>query len=120
MIDLAISIIDLLEVLHSNKIVHSNLSPSSIFLANGNVEDMRLLELYHCSWHTQTTLKNGNISTEFEDNISIFDTRTRHTEYISPEQIVLGNELADLAYQRNGKIDESQHEVQDFLNSHFS
>ena len=97
-IDIAISIIDLLEVLHSNKIVHSNLSPNSIFLANRNIEDMRFLGLYHCSWQTSVTLNNENIHQEYEDNISIFDTRTRDTDYISPEQVVLGNELADLAY----------------------
>lgn len=29
-------------------------------------------------------------------------------------------ELADIAYQRNGKIDETQHEVQDFYASNFN
>jgi hypothetical protein len=32
----------------------------------------------------------------------------------------LGRELADIVFPRNGKIDESQHEIQDFMNSNFS
>jgi len=57
-----------------------------------------------------------NIGVDYEDNLSLYDTRTRNKQFISPEQLALGNELAEIAYQRNGKIDEAQHEVQDFLN----
>ena len=73
---------------------------------------MCFTNLYHCSWQTQETLANINIGEEeFEDNISLFDTRTRNREYISPEQAQIGKELADIVYQRNGKIDEGQHEI---------
>lgn len=110
-IRIAIQIIDLLEVLHSKKIVHTNLNPSNIYLLDGDINKMCFLNLYHCSWQTQETLQNFHIDEEFEDNISLFDTRTRDKDFISPEQINLGSELADLVYQRNGKIDETQHEV---------
>jgi len=50
---------------------------------------------------------NKGIDEEFEDNISLFDVRTRSQEFISPEQLQLGKELADIVFPRNGKIDES-------------
>jgi serine/threonine protein kinase len=93
---MAISIIDLLEVLHDKEIVHTNLSPDNIFLVNKSIRQMCFLNLYHCSWQTQETLNNKNIDEDFEDNISLFDIRTRSQEFISPEQIVLGKELNDI------------------------
>jgi hypothetical protein len=119
-IKIGLHIIDLLEVLHSKKIVHTNLTPSTIFLRGRDISRMCFTSLYHCCWQTKETLKNFNIDDEYEDNISLFDTRTRDVEFISPEQINLGSELAEIVYQRNGRIDETQHEVQDFINSNFA
>ena len=86
-IDIVIKIIDLLEILHSNNIIHTNLNPSNIFLRDGDVKQLCFLNLYHCSWQLQEILKNINVGAEYEDNISLFDTRTRNRQYISPEQI---------------------------------
>ena len=119
-IEIAIQIIDLLSVLHSKNIVHTNLNPGKIFLIGGNPERMCFLNLYHCSWQTQDLMNNSHISMDFEDNISLFDTRTRNKMFISPEQVQIGNELGEIVYQRNGKIDESQHEIQDFLHQNFN
>ena len=107
MIEIAIQIIDLLEILHLKNIVHTNLNPENIFLRDGDVKQLCFLNLYHCSWQLQDILKNINVGADYEDNISLFDTRTRNREYISPEQIQIGNELADIVYQRNGKIDDN-------------
>jgi len=49
-IQIAIHIIDLLEVLHSNNIVHTNLNPENIFLIDKEITKMCFLNLYHCSW----------------------------------------------------------------------
>ena len=49
-IDIAIKIIDLLEILHSNNIIHTNLNPENIFLLHGMSTKMCFLTLYHCSW----------------------------------------------------------------------
>jgi len=49
-IEIAVHIIDLLETLHSNKIIHSNLSPGAIFLEDEKVSNMKFVNLYHCSW----------------------------------------------------------------------
>jgi hypothetical protein len=68
---------------------------------------MCFLNLYHCSWQPQDILQNINLGIECEDNISLFDNRTRDRDYISPEQTQIGNELQDIVYQRNGRIDES-------------
>lgn len=59
------------------------------------------------------------MGSDYEDNISLFDNRTRQKDYISPEQIQLGKDLADIVLQRNGKIDDNIHEVQDFINQNF-
>lgn len=97
-IEIAIQIIDLLDVLHSKQIIHTNLNPNNIFLVEGKITQMCFLSLYHCSWQTAETLKNSHIGEDFEDNISQFDTRTRQKSYVSPEQIVIGNELAEIVY----------------------
>lgn len=39
-IDIAIKIIDLLEILHSNNIIHTNLNPENIFLLQGQSSKM--------------------------------------------------------------------------------
>ena len=57
-----------------------------------------------------------NISVDYEDNFSLYDTSKRNKLFKLPEQLALGNELAKIAYQRNGKINEAKNEVQDFLN----
>jgi hypothetical protein len=41
--------------------------------------------LYHCSWKTQEILSNTNLGPLCEDNLSIYDARTRNKNYISPE-----------------------------------
>ena len=97
-IKIAISIIDLLDVLHCKKIVHTNLNPANIFLLNGDLDQMAFTSLFHCSWQTKEILKNYFISEEFEDNISLFDIRTRDKKFISPEQATLGAELAEIVY----------------------
>jgi len=84
-IEIAIQIIDLLSILHNKNIVHTNLNPNNIFLVDGQINKMCFLNLYHCSWQTQELMNNSNIGMEFEDNISLFDTRTRNKMYISPE-----------------------------------
>ena len=38
-IDIAIKIIDLLEILHSSNIIHTNLCPENIFLQNSNLNN---------------------------------------------------------------------------------
>ena len=106
--------------MHEREIIHTNMNPETIFLRNSDINQMCFLNLFHCSWNTSETLKNKGIDEDFEDNISLFDIRTRSQEFISPEQLQLGKELADIVFPRNGKIDESQHEIQDFMNSNFS
>lgn len=114
-IDIGIQIVNLLEILHEQNLVHTNLNPENIFLVDGRIDKMCFLNLYHCSWNTKATLSNPHVGAEFEDNITVYDIRTRDKDYISPEQVRIGNDLADVVYQRNGKVDESQIEVKDFL-----
>lgn len=104
--------------MHDEDLIHTNLNPENIFLVDGRIDRMCFLNVYHCSWNTKRTLNNPHVGAEFEDNITIFDIRTRDRDYISPEQVRIGNELADVVYQRNGKIDESQIEIKDFLAQH--
>ena len=87
-IELAIQIIDLVDVLHQKKIVHTNLNPKNIFLKDQHSPDKQMcfLNLYHCSWQPSDILHNINLGMECDDNISLFDNRTRDRDYISPEQ----------------------------------
>ena len=56
-----------------------------------------------------------NLPKEYEDNISLYDMRTRNNHYISPEQKKIGEELAQIASKKNGKIVEDTYEIQEFL-----
>jgi len=46
---------------------------------------MCFLNLYHCSWKPEEILPHFKLGPEYDDNISIFDIRTRNNNYISPE-----------------------------------
>lgn len=79
-------IIDLVALLHQHNIVHTNLAPENIFLKSGNINDMCFLNLYHASWKSKEILKNtGFQGPEYEDNLSLFDIRTRNKHYVSSE-----------------------------------
>jgi hypothetical protein len=52
---------------------------------------------------------------EYEDNLSLYDLRTRNINFVSPEQIDLNNELARIAMKKNGKILENSYDIQEFL-----
>jgi len=44
-----------------------------------------------------------------------FETRTRNSEYLSPEQAKIGRELQDIANLHNGKIDQVSAEVNELF-----
>ena len=71
--------------------------------------------LYHCSWKTKELLKNPNLGPKCEDNISLYDTRTRNRSYISPEQIHISNELGGIVMKKNGLIDEKTYDIYEFM-----
>ena len=48
-IDLSLQLVNLLELLHDNNVVHTNLCPEAIFLRDKNLEQMQFLNLYHCT-----------------------------------------------------------------------
>lgn len=52
---------------------------------------------------------------EYDDNLSLYDLRTRNINFVSPEQIDLNNELARIAMKKNGKIIENSYDIQEFL-----
>ena len=110
-IDITIKVIDLLSILHDQNIIHTDFNPSNIFLKNANTSNMFFLNLYHCSWKPQEIMRQVNLGPEYQDNISLYDTRTRNKNYISPEQIAIGQELEDIAVKKNGKIDENTYDV---------
>lgn len=99
--------------MHAKDIVHTNFNPNEIFLRDKNLENMSFLNLYYCSWNIQTTI--GLYLPDDNDNLSIYDIRMRNKHYISPEQLQLGSDLANIASLHNGKLDESTSEVTDFF-----
>ena len=48
-IDLSLKLVDLLELIHSKNVVHTNFSPQEIFLKDKKMNQMQLLNLYHCA-----------------------------------------------------------------------
>jgi len=74
---------------------------------------MCFLNLFNCSWSAQETFKNqpGFPYREFEDNISIYDVRTRNRNFVSPEQMKLFEELTMIAMSNNGKINVESYEI---------
>jgi len=82
-IDLILKIISLTELLHSNKIIHTNLCPDEIFLRDEKLDQMCFTNLYHASWNAKEVLK---IDLPFMAETTLkFDIRTRNKVYISPE-----------------------------------
>lgn len=76
---------------------------------------MCFLNLYHCSWQPKEILGHMKLGPEYEDDISLYDIRTRNINYISPEQIKIGRQLGEIVALKNGKIDLNTYEVQEFL-----
>ena len=74
---------------------------------------MCFTSLYHCVGEAIANL--GIDIPESELSISKFDTRTRNTSYISPEQIQIGRDLIQHGLLHNGKIDEKSPDIQEFL-----
>jgi len=76
---------------------------------------MCFLNLYHCSWKPHEIVPQMNLGPQYEDNISLYDIRTRNNNFISPEQIAVGEELAHIVQKKNGKIVEDTYGIQEFL-----
>lgn len=92
--------------------------------------DYSFANLFHASWNPKTILKSicgvreytktGSLPEkefieQLFDNISIYDTRTRNKNFISPEQVKIGEELAAIALTKSGKIIEDSYDIQEFL-----
>jgi serine/threonine protein kinase len=75
-IDIILKVINLLELLHSKNIIHSNFNPNEIFLREKSVDKMCFLNLYSCSWDTLNAI--GIFLPNEGDNLSIYDVRTRN------------------------------------------
>lgn len=112
-IDICLKIIDLLELIHSQNVVHTNLCPNEIFLRDKQLHQMQFLNLYHCA--ANATEQIGFHYVDSRPNVSKFDARTRSEQYISPEQVQMGQELMEIAMAHNGRIDVESQAVQDFM-----
>lgn len=110
-IDIAIQIIDLVQILHDKDIIHTNLNPDNIFLCDEDTNKMCFQNLHHCSWNPTQVLGIDDLGPEFEDNLSLYDLRTRNMNFASPEQLELNNELASIVMKKNGKIVENSYEI---------
>ena len=77
---------------------------------------MCFLNLYHVSWKSKEILKNtGFQGPDYEDNLSLYDIRTRNANYVSSEQIKIFEEMTQIAMMKNGKLDPDSYEIQEFL-----
>lgn len=112
-IDLILKIVDLVdETLHSRDIVHTNLNPQEIFLRRRSLEDLCFQRLYFCHWDAQKTLGFKALHTSASDkviphekeNMSVYNVKVRNKDYISPEQVRLGQELDEILAPKNGRL----------------
>lgn len=55
-IDLILKVISLVDLLHTNNIIHTNLCPEEIFLKGGSVESMCFANLYHANWNVKQVM----------------------------------------------------------------
>ena len=113
-IDICLKIIDLLELIHSQNMVHTNLCPSEIFLRDKKINFMQFQNLYHSTANGKERIGFHYVDSQAND-ISKYDARTRSEQYISPEQISMHQELMDIAMAHNGRIDVESQAIQDFL-----
>jgi hypothetical protein len=74
---------------------------------------MCFLNLYHTCWNPQKVLKID--LPNMQETTIKFETRTRNSEYLSPEQAKIGRELQDIANLHNGKIDQVSAEVNELF-----
>lgn len=82
-ISITLKLIDLIQELHSKNIIHTNFSPSEIYMREKSLDKLFFQNLYYCSWETLNTL--GMFLPDDGDNLSLFDIRTRNKDYIAPE-----------------------------------
>ena len=47
-IEIALQIVNLINILHQENLVHTNLNPLNIFLQQKDINKMSFLNLYHC------------------------------------------------------------------------
>ena len=115
-IDLTLKLVDLLGLLHSRNVVHTNLCPKDIFLKEKKLNQMQFLNLFHSAKDAE-----GDIGFKYIKNeiigISKFDIRARCLNYISPEQIELGQMLKECAEQINGKMDPENPRIKHLIHS---
>ena len=94
--------------------VHTNLCPSEVFLRDKKLNQMQFSNLYHCSANAKEQVGFHYLDMQ-ASNVSKFDARTRSEQYISPEQVQMGQELMDIAMAHNGRIDVESQDIQDFI-----
>ena len=105
--------IDLCEMLHKENLVHTNLCPQEIFLKNQDIDKMCFLNLYHASWNTKEVLKMD--LDEITETTTKIDIRTRNAEYLSPEQLKIGDALRQIADRNFGHISPKDPEVENLM-----
>ena len=75
---------------------------------------MQFCNLYHCTANAKQAIGFQWIESQAND-ISKFDARTRDPQYVSPEQVQMGQELMDIAMAHNGRMDTESQPIQDFM-----
>ena len=111
-IDVILKVVDLVdECLHSRDVVHSNLCPGELFLKGRSIESLSFVGLYNCLWDAHKVLEmksgimgTGSVLPHDKQNLSRYNLRVRNCDYISPEQIMLGQELEELLAPKNGRL----------------
>ena len=104
-INVALYLVDLLEPLHDLNIAHTNICPESIYLIEGEMDNLSLQDLYHAVWSSQEHIACDAIPSYLQQTVASFDNSTRHPQYVSPEILSLSTVLSKLVNQNMGRLD---------------
>ena len=97
-IKLGLDLLGQLEILHSMQVIHSNISPTSVYTLDGNIEELKLLDLELSIWEPMRLLGvDSEYFAQYKEDV--FDVTYRMESFLSPEHKELAEE-----YRKTGKI----------------
>lgn len=97
-IQLGLNLLGQLEILHSMQVIHSNISPTSVYTLDDNIEQLKLLDLELSIWEPVKLLDvDSEYFAQYKEDV--FDVTYRMESFLSPEHKELAEE-----YRKTGKI----------------
>lgn len=113
-INTALYLVDLLEPLHELNIAHTNICPETVYLMEGEIENLAFQDLYHAVWDSKSHLQCDTVPSYLKQTAATFDNSTRHPQFVSPEILAISTVLNKLVTQNVGRFDLQSEKMTDF------